>query len=97
VTARHRRQTRIAARRDVAEPEIVQALRQAGCAVFFLDHPVDLLVGRGGRNYLLEVKGGGKKKLTEAQVEFWNDWQQRGQVARVETVDDALRAVGLIR
>ncbi len=91
----HRRATR----RDANEADIVDALRAAGCNVERLDQPVDLLVGRAGVNYLLEVKDGtrrpSERKLTDEQEEFFKVW--RGQVLKVESPEDALRAVGLVR
>jgi hypothetical protein len=54
-------------------------------------------VGYRGRNWFLEVKDGRKaqsdRKLTHDQVEWHDSW--RGQVAVVNSVDQALRAVGL--
>lgn len=88
---------RRAAKRDANEPEIVDALRKAGCDVARLDTPVDLVVGRAGVNYLLEVKDGSKipseRRLTPGQERFFDTW--RGQVAKVETLEEALAAVGL--
>lgn len=91
-------------RRDANEAEIIDALRSHGCSVVQLDHPTDLLVGRIRRlplgvNFLLEVKDPAKKpserRLTERELEFAESW--RGQYAVVETVSDALAAVGLAR
>ena len=68
---------RYAARRDANEPEIVEALRAAGCAVELMDRPVDLLVWtphlgtvdfaddtnqRDGALVLLEVKDPNRRK-----------------------------------
>ena len=82
-----------AARVDRNQAEIVRALRKAGCDVLFIKKPVDLLVSRAGLNFLLEVKYPGEGGPTPDQVEFFATW--RGQKAMVETVDEALRAVGL--
>lgn len=91
-----------AARIDANQPEIVAALRKAGCTVQHL-HSVgkgcpDLLVGRAGVNYLIEVKDGAKRpsdqKLTPDQVAWHSVWH--GQVSVVNTVDGALAAVGLM-
>lgn len=88
-----------AARIDANQPEIVEALREAGCSVQLL-HTVgkgcpDLLVGWQGINCLVEVKDGSKppsaRKLTPDQVEWHRDWN--GQVAVAESVDDAIRIV----
>jgi hypothetical protein len=60
-------------------------------------HPADLIVGRAGRNFLLEVKNPeqvpSKQILTELEEVFHRNW--RGQVAIVTTVEEALAAVGL--
>ena len=86
---------RYAARRDGNEAEIVAALEAAGCDVYRLDMPCDLLVGRAGVNYLLEVKNPGTYgKLAPHQREFAVSWRG-GRVAVVETIDEALQAVGL--
>ena len=82
---------RYAMKRDLSEPEIVTELETAGATVFRLDKPVDLLVGYGGANYLVEcktdVKAGGKGKRTEAQARFIETW--RGQVAILWNAQDA--------
>ena len=82
------------ARTDANQEEIVMALRAVGCSVTLL-HRVgsgcpDLLVGRDGRNWLMEIKQPGKKlNLLE---EMWHhNW--RGQVAIVESVEQAIEIV----
>lgn len=100
---------RRAARVDANQGEIVDALRKAGESVQPL-HGVgggvpDLLVtGRcdicGQRvNKLLEVKDGAKppswRKLTDDQVKWHGAW--RGPVSIVKSIDEALRAVGVIK
>ena len=86
---------RYAMKRDENEEEIVLALESCGCTVHRLDSPVDLLVGRGKRNILIEVKNPNKPKAdrqkTEAQRTFFSEWQ--GQVAIVETIDQAIELV----
>ncbi len=65
---------RRAAKRDLAEPAIVEALRDAGYWVWCISSPgfPDLCVGRQGVNriVLLEVKDG-SGELTDAQLKFW--------------------------
>ena len=77
---------------DDNQKEIVQALEQIGCDVLEIGWPLDLLIGYRGRNWLLEIKDPAKtpseRKLTDAQVQFFNTW--RGQKAKVETVDEAI-------
>ena len=90
---------RRAARTDANQAAIVRALESLGCTVQSLaavgGGVPDLLIGWRGLNLLLEVKDGGKppseRKLTPDQVRWHRDW--RGQVAVVETVDDAIQAV----
>lgn len=94
---------RRAAKTDRNQGLIVEALRDACCAVQTL-HAVgggcpDLLVSRAGKNYLLEVKADEaqrrrKSKTAEKQQAWRAVW--RGPVAVVTSVDEALRAVGLI-
>lgn len=94
---------RYAARIDENQPDIVKALYQAGCDVQTLAAVgkgcPDLLVSVGGKNYLLEVKNPSKpkadQKLTPAQVKWHKAW--RGQVDIVKTIDEALKAVGLLK
>lgn len=86
---------------DANQPQIVAALVAAGCSVKSLamvgDGFPDLIVGRQGWNYLLEVKDGtlspSKRTLTEDETEFHASW--RGHVVTVNSVAEALEAVGL--
>ena len=86
---------RYAKQRDENEKEIVAALESIGCTVVRLDTPVDLLVGRGGKNILLEIKNSqlppSRRKKTKAQREFFAHW--KGQVRVVETVEEAISVV----
>ena len=92
---------RKAARVDANQGEIVSALKQAGCSVQSLaavgDGVPDLLVGRAGVNYCLEVKDGSKspsrRRLTSDQFTWTVAWN--GQVDVVKDVTEALTAVGL--
>lgn len=94
---------RRAARVDDNQAAIVDALRRAGCSVRSLASLgkgcPDLLVGRAGVNYLLEVKDGSKppckRRLTPDEEAFHAAW--RGPVAVVESVEDALKSVGAMR
>jgi hypothetical protein len=99
-----RGQPRFARRRDANEPAIVAALQAAGCVVTRLHEPVDLLVGRDGTNYLLEVKlplgpCGGRPaselgKSQRIQTAWLGSWI--GQVSIVRTPEEALAAVGIV-
>lgn len=85
---------RLRPRVDRNQREIVAALRQAGCSVVSLaamgQGCPDLLVGRHGRTYLLEIKAE-KGRPNELQVEWSDIW--RGHLAVVWSVEDALKAV----
>ena len=93
---------RRAARVDDNQREIVEELRRVGCSVWSLagvgkGFP-DLAVGFRGRNLFLEVKDGSKppckRKLTPDEEAFHASW--RGHVAVVESVEDALKIVGVM-
>ena len=93
---------RRAARVDDNQREIVEELRRAGCSVWSLagvgKGVPDLAVGFRGRNLFLEVKDGSKppckRKLTPDEEAFHASW--RGHVAVVESVEDALKIVGVM-
>lgn len=84
---------------DANQPEIVRALRLAGCSVVSLaavgEGCPDLLVGKSGRNFILECKDSNKppsaRKLTDPQRGFHAAWL--GQIAIVETAEEALKIV----
>ena len=91
-----------AAKADANQGEIVQALRQMGATVQHL-HTVgkgcpDLLVGWHGVNLFLEIKDGNKppskRKLTPDEQAWHATW--RGQVAIVESVEDAVRLLNSV-
>ena len=84
---------RHAARVDANQTEIVRALRQVGAHVEIIGRPVDLLVGFRGQNFLLEVKRCGARARRDQQEQ--RDWMGTwtGQVARVESVEQALAAI----
>ena len=96
-----------AKRRDENEGEIVRALEAIGANVTRLDTAgvPDLLVAWRSRTFLLEVKdpaqkryragkGGGKQALTPAQVKWWGlPWEGDARQV-VETVAEALEAIG---
>lgn len=81
-------------RRDANEQEIVDALRKAGASVYRLHEPVDLLVGYGGENLLMEVKPEVRWSFTDAELDFRRDW--KGKVLVVHNVWEALRFIGAI-
>jgi len=88
---------------DLNQSQIVRTLHSAGCGVLDLS-----AVGRGcpdllvhGPAYphsyrLVEIKNldGRGNKLTPAQIQFHARW--RGSIVVVESVDQALAAMGLV-
>ena len=86
---------RYARKRDQNEPPIVEALRRAGALVWRLGATgvPDLLVGKGGRWVLLEVKMPGKS-LNSNQEPFFADCAgERLPVRIVRTPEEALEAL----
>ncbi len=90
---------RHAARVDENQSTLVKALRARGYSVA-CTHAAgkgfpDLVVGRNGLNWLLEIKDPAqepaRRKLTPAQVDFHARWA--GQIAVVETIEDCLEAM----
>jgi hypothetical protein len=87
---------KFAARIDANQPAIVAALRKMGATVLHL-HTIgkgapDILIGYQGKNALVELKDGAKppsaRKLTPDEERFHAEW--RGQVAIIESVDEAI-------
>ena len=81
-----------AAKVDANQSEIVECFRKLGFSVQTL-HTVgqgvpDLLIGKHGKNWLIEVKDGVKKKLTCDQEKWHSEW--KGQVAVICTIQQAL-------
>lgn len=91
---------RLAARTDANQAVIVDALRSIGASVETSTARLgggfpDLCVGYCGANFLIEVKNPETRgKLNKKQREWIDEWQ--GQHVIVETVTQALRAVGAI-
>lgn len=91
---------RRAAKVDGNQLDIIQGLQACGYSVQSLAAVgmgvPDLLVGRAGRNWLLEIKDHNqppcKRTLTSDQKRWHAMW--RGQVHVVETLEEALAAVG---
>ena len=92
---------RRAGRTDKNQAVIVQALRAAGASVAITsgagDGLPDLLVGWRGETHMLELKNPDvdktHKQLTPAEAYFVAHWRGR-PVVIVESVEDALRAIG---
>ena len=88
------------ARVDTNHKEIVKALRDAGATVISmasLKHGTpDILVGYAGETLLMEIKKDAKAKFTPDQLKFMAEWKG-GAVSRVDSVDAAIRALGIIQ
>ena len=74
--------------------EIVRELREYGCSVQHL-HTIgkgcpDLLVGYGGKNYLIELKSPGGK-LTQREIQWCEIWQ--GQILVVYAIEEILAVI----
>lgn len=87
--------TRLAARTDRNQAEIVAALRQAGATVQHL-HTLgrgcpDILVGYRGANYLMEIKAPGGR-VTPDEAAWLQAW--RGRAAIVASAQQALEEIG---
>jgi Holliday junction resolvase len=82
------------ARVDSNQPEIVAALRKAGCKVQHMhtigDGCPDLLVGKDGINYVFEVKAPGGS-LTLAELEWLAEW--RGTAYVVYSAEQAIEII----
>lgn len=81
-----------AQRTDSTQGDIVKALVKAGCAVFVIRQPCDLLVRRQGVLYLLDATGKTQyRKRSTSQLLKFSIWG----VKLVKDASEALKAVGL--
>lgn len=93
---------RRAARIDSNHSEIVRVLRDIGASVQSLASQgqgcPDLLVGYRSVNHLFEIKDGSKMPSKQVLTPDEQRWHQgwRGRVEVIRSVDDALRAVGVM-
>ena len=86
---------------DDNQEEIVEALRSAGCSVAVTSNAhngfPDIVAGRAGVNYMIEIKDGSKppsrRELTSKQRKFHSQWS--GQIAVAKDVEEAFKVVGL--
>ena len=93
-----------AARIDANHEQVVLALRTAGATVQSLaavgQGVPDLLVGFQGKTLLMEIKDGNKtpseRRLTEPQLKWHGAWRG-GPLAVVDSVDGALRMLGVMK
>jgi hypothetical protein len=87
-------QVRRAAKRDLAEKAIVDALEAAGALVVRLNWPVDLAVRYRHQTRFMEVKTGKHLRADQdAQRAFCRLWE----VPYVRTPEEALIVIGAIR
>ncbi len=85
---------RTAARVDRNQSEIMTWLRNHGYSVLSLAAVgkgcPDLVAGKYGANWLIEVKDGAKtasaRRLTKAQLQFHATW--KGQIEVISTIDE---------
>jgi Holliday junction resolvase len=90
---------RSAARVDANQRSVIAALRECGWRVLVLSAVgggcPDILVGAGGRNFLLEIKDGSKppgaRKLTPDQMTWHSTWT--GQKAVVFSPEHAVSVI----
>ena len=80
------------ARKDTNQTQIVEELRQLGFSVA-ITHRLgngfpDIVVGRGNKNYLFEIKSDGGN-LTPYEDQFAANW--RGQWGIIYSTEDALK------
>jgi hypothetical protein len=87
---------RRAARIDANSTQVVTALRAAGAYVWIIGLPVDLLVGYKGHTFLVEIKDGPKKRLTDLQEAFFAKWAG-GTLVRIDGPEAALRMIGVMK
>ena len=87
---------RHAKRTDANQEAIVKALRDAGAYVWIISLPVDLLVGYKGHTFLVEIKTGARKRLTDLQADFFENWSG-STLARVDSPEAALRMIGVLK
>jgi len=79
------------ARVDNNQKEIVNELRKKGYSVKHVHEIkgfVDIVVGHKGYNFLFEIKTDRKKKLTEKEKEFADNWE--GQHNIICSAKDAI-------
>lgn len=92
---------RRAARIDANQGEIVDAARGVGATVWITsalgNGGPDLVIGRRGTNFCVEVKDGSKspskRVLTPDEAAFCRDWQ--GQYSVIENVEQLYMLLGV--
>jgi len=85
---------RYALRVDANQMQIVSALLAAGYTVQVIGKPVDLLIGKGGRWMMMEIKSKGGTK-TKFQKDFFERWAGY-PLSLVDSPEAALRHARLV-
>lgn len=83
---------RRASRIDVNQPEVVEAFRKLGFSVSHT-HTIgkgfpDIIVGKHGHSYLVEIKASSRDKLTADEETFWEGWL--GSLILISSVDEVI-------
>lgn len=80
-------------RKDETQPGIVKALRAAGCLVWDIGRPCDLLIKIRGQLHLLDCTGiTVNRRRDPKQLDNFRDWG----VVTAATPEEALKVLGLI-
>jgi len=78
---------------DIDQKQVIAQLEEMGFSVLNLSTVgrgcPDLLVGKNGQNFLLEIKSE-NGTLTPAQIEFHKNWQGHCGVVRLQSLGDFL-------
>ena len=85
---------------DLNHQDIVKTLRSLGASVFDASgigrgFP-DLVVGIHDKTILVEIKSDEKKKFTQAQLNFMENWKG-SSVVRINDIDGAIRLINMLK
>ena len=85
---------------DLNHQDIVKTLRSLGASVFDASgigrgFP-DLVVGIHDKTILVEIKSDEKKKFTQAQLDFMENWKG-SSVVRINDIDGAIRLINMLK
>lgn len=80
------------ARVDVNQPQIVDAFRKLNYSVLHM-HTLgrgapDILVGKRGHSYPVEIKASSRDRLTADEEAFWSGWL--GSLLLITSVDEVI-------
>ena len=91
---------------DANQPEIVRDLRSVPGVVVTSTAAIgngfpDIVVGYDHRNWLFEIKNPemepSKRRLTPMEILFHENWKLSGQVDVIETAEDAMKIMGIMK